>query len=59
MIDAKQAFIEWYQNQTNESLVTLKNSLGLCSHLGCTEDARITWHHQKWCKNHYDIVTGE
>lgn len=55
----RKALIEWISSGTSEDLIVLKNKLDLCSYQDCFEEANLTVNHQKWCKKHYDKISGE
>jgi hypothetical protein len=63
LYSVRRAFIEWMTaldvDVAEQAQVIFKNKLGLCSSPDCFEEAHITLNHRKWCKHHYDKISGE
>jgi len=59
----RRAFIEWMTSldadAAEQAKVIFKNKIDLCSSPNCFEEAHISFNHRKWCKYHYDKISGE
>lgn len=61
--EVRSAFICWQtsldEHSAEQALIAFKSKLDLCSYTNCLCEARLMYNHKKWCKIHYNVVTGE